>query len=63
MPRTAQAPKFQTKVIGQSGEYTLKLHADGVASCSCPAWRFSRAPKGQKLCKHLIAFADAAHKG
>lgn len=53
------APLLQLQVPSTNHQrtYTLTLHADGVASCSCPAWRFNRAPAGQKLCKHLTRFA------
>jgi len=32
--------------------YTVMQHQDGVMSCSCPAWKFSKKRLGHFECKH-----------
>src|ERR1700721_1993910 len=39
-----------------SKEYTLARKQDGTFGCSCPAWKFHKAPKPH--CKHLIALLE-----
>lgn len=36
--------------------YTLTAHADGVVSCSCPAWKFQKVTPAERVCKHMRAF-------
>ncbi len=31
--------------------YVVALKSDGTWGCSCPAWKFAKAPKGD--CKHI----------
>jgi len=47
-------------VIGSRGDtYVVSKRQDGSYGCSCPAWRFARAPKPD--CRHIIAtIADTA---
>ena len=33
--------------------YTIKQGADGVVYCSCPAWKFQKAPVEKRSCKHI----------
>jgi hypothetical protein len=41
-------------VIGSRGDtWIVSKRQDGTYGCSCPAWRFARAPK--PACKHVIA--------
>jgi hypothetical protein len=42
------------KVEGSHGdEYTVALNDSDAWGCSCPAWKFKRAPKAD--CKHIQA--------
>jgi len=34
--------------------YEIRLGKDNVVYCTCPAWRFSKAP--HKCCKHIVAW-------
>ena len=44
-----------TRVKSQSGNgtYEVRQGGDGVVYCTCPAWRFQRAQKEQRVCKHM----------
>lgn len=45
------------RVRGDSGtEYTITVNADGVATCTCPSYRFQT-----KWCKHLAFVYDTLH--
>lgn len=39
-----------SKTNGQ--EYTVSISDSGVWACSCPRWKFSKAPKPD--CKHIL---------
>jgi len=36
--------------------YEIKRRADGAYGCSCPAWRFQKAPVGKRTCKHIASY-------
>lgn len=44
------AYSFRSK---SGGEYELRLGKDGVAYCTCPAWRFSGKNGKVRTCKHI----------
>lgn len=35
--------------------WEVRLGADGVVWCSCPAWRNQALPPGERVCKHIAA--------
>lgn len=41
-----------------SKRYTVKTDGEIVA-CSCPAFRFQKAPLAQRSCKHIVALRKA----
>ena len=57
MAKTATKPTFTAEVKSKNSErvYTISL-INGVASCTCPAWKFQRRQINQRLCKHLLEF-------
>jgi hypothetical protein len=38
-------------------KYDVRVGADGVVYCTCPSWRFNRAPKADRVCKHMTKLA------
>ncbi len=36
--------------------YEIKVGADGVTYCSCPAWRMQHNSPSNRSCKHIVAF-------
>ena len=42
-----------TSTTNTSKDYTVSKRIDGTYSCSCPHWRFHKAPK--PVCKHIAA--------
>ena len=43
--------------------YTLILGQDGVAYCTCPAWRFQKGAPKSRTCKHLKALERRTFEG
>lgn len=41
-----------TEVHGMRAMYSTILYPDGVLTCNCPGWIFSKGVPGEKKCKH-----------
>ena len=40
---------------GRPEVYQIRLHGNGVLSCSCPSWRFAKKEERPFACKHMRA--------
>lgn len=52
----SRAPKVLKKFPSSSSSaiYEVRLAADGIVYCSCPAWRFQKGKtKEERACKHM----------
>jgi hypothetical protein len=66
--RRLEPPKAKGKWIerwavdsdGLSDEYTVARDREGLFGCTCPAWKFSKAPK--KDCKHIDSLRSYLRK-
>ncbi len=46
--------KIDTTIEGDSGTtHTIRTDSNGVMSCTCMTWRFTKKPIQDRSCKHI----------